>query len=226
MENKVKCKNLQRTDDIIMKISLSFFGANENLLILEKEYLKKKIITFPQYVNFLSQVALCIELSMKTILLIENDIPKTHNLKILYKKMPKVFHDLFENSPFPMKTIERSLEKIKNIFEELRYMNTDNIDFFIDKNIFTKDKEVIFSQARRLQNFIFIIHLFDKIKEYFNYITNYTKNNILKDVDNKQLSNKPDNTALLKAINNYTEELKKVQPQLIYKKKTKGTFYA
>jgi flagellin-specific chaperone FliS len=203
-----------------MKIVLSFFGANENLQVLEGEYLKKDIITFPQYTNFLSQVALCIELGMKSILLNEDNVLKTHDLKELYNKMPKSFHDMFENNPFPKKTIEKSLNEIKKIFEDFRYMNTEHLGFFTDKIIFTTDYKVIFSQVRRLQNFQFIIYLFDKIKEFYNYLSGcIDKENIFKNTGKKQFTFTIKNTALLSAINQYNEELKKTQPQLTYGRK-------
>jgi hypothetical protein len=201
-------KREERTDNNIMKIILSFFGANENLLILEKEYLAKDIITIPQYVNFLSQVALCIELGMKSILIQKEDILKTHDLKELYYMMPKTFLDKFEKSMFPKKTIEKSLEKIRNIFEDFRYMKIEHLDFFVDNIIFTMDYKVIFSQILRLQNFRFIIFLLDEIKAFYNYLYESVNKNYLMNFKNKNFTLKPDNTELLKAINKYYEDKK------------------
>ena len=107
---------------------------------------------------------------MKSILLNEGDIPKTHDIKELYALMLQSFRDMFVNNPFPKKTIEKSLEKIKNMFEECRYTKSENLDFFLDKSIVTKDNKIILSQAKRLQNFNFIIILFDKIKEFYDYL--------------------------------------------------------
>ena len=213
---------IKRTDDLIMKTALSFFGANENLLILEEKYLEKNIITFPQYVNFLSQVALCIELGMKTILLNEGDIPKVHDLDVLYKKMPKAFRDMFENNPFPQKTITKYLEKIRNAFEDFRYMNTKHLDFFLDKSILTQDNKIILDQARRFQFFLFIIHLYDTIKNFYNQIYSIMDKSTLVSIGKKVLPNVKDNTVLLKAIHEYTEALKELQPQLVYSKTQKG----
>lgn len=203
-----------------MKIVLGFFGANENLQILEAEYLNNDIITVPQYANFLSQVALCIELGMKSILLNEDDIPKTHDIKELYNMLPQSFRDMFVNNPFPIKTIEKSLDEIKNIFEDFRYMNTAHLGFFIDKSIFTTDYKIIFSQAQRLQNFQFIIYLFDKIKEFYNHlVTSIDRQSFFKNTEKKQFTFKFDNTALLEAINKYNEKLKKIQPQITFSQK-------
>ena len=210
-------KELPRTDDSIMKIALSFFGANENLNILEVEYKRNDIITVPQYVNYLSQVALCIELGMKCILLNEDNIPKTHDIKELYYKMPIVFREIFEKNPFPIKTIEKSLDIIKNAFEDFRYMKTDHLDFFLEKSIFTTDYKIIFSQVRRLQNFNFIIVLLEKITDFYNFIYNcIDKKYFFKDITKKHFSLKKKNTELLEAIGKYNEERKKIQGQLIY----------
>jgi len=198
----------ERTDDSIMKIILSFFGANENLLILEKEYLVKDIITIPQYVNFLSQVALCIELGMKSILIQKEDILKTHDLKELYYMMPKTFLDKFEKSMFPKKTIEKSLDKIKNIFEDFRYMKIEHLDFFVDKTVFTMDYKVVFSQILRLQNFRFFIFFLDEIKAFYNYLYESVNKDYLMNFKNRNFTLKPDNTELLKAINKYNEDKK------------------
>jgi len=201
-------KREERTDNTIMKIILSFFGANENLLILEKEYLAKDIISIPQYVNFLSQVALCIELGMKSILIQKEDIIKTHDIKELYYMMPKTFLDKFEKSMFPKKTIEKSLDEIKNIFEDFRYMKIEHLDFFVGKIIFTMDYNVIFSQIMRLQNFRFIIFLLDEIKAFYNYLYDSVKKNYLMNFKNRNFTLKPDNSELLKAINKYNEDKK------------------
>jgi len=202
-------KKLQRTDDNIMKILLGFFGATENLLVLIKEYQKIEKITYPQYVNYLSQVALCIELGMKSILLFEDDIIKTHDLKELYYKMPQAFHSTFENHPFPKRTIDKSLDKIKNIFEDFRYFRTEHLDFFIEKSILSTDFKIIFSQVKRLQNFLFIMLLLDRIDQFYNYLIKYVDRSSFLNIDKKQFTFTKDNTALLKAINRYFEDLKK-----------------
>jgi len=59
---------------------------------------------------------------MKSILLNEGDIPKTHDIKELYALMLQSFRDMFVNNPFPKKTIEKSLEKIKEYNRNL-YIN-------------------------------------------------------------------------------------------------------
>ena len=210
-------KKLERTDNSITRIVLSFCGACENLFVLENYYLNSGILTYPQYVNYLSQIALCIELGMKSILLNEGDIPKTHDIKELYALMPQSFRDIFVNNPFPKKTIEKSLEKIKNMFEECRYMKSENLDFFLDKSIVNKDNKIILSQLQRLQNFNFIIILLDKIKEFYEYLNNCVdRKNIFKNFTKNNISFKTDNTVLLNAISKYTDELKRIQSQLVY----------
>jgi len=211
-------KKLERTDNNITRIVLSFCGACENLFVLENYYLNAGILTYPQYVNYLSQIALCIELGMKSILLNEGDIPKTHDIKELYALMPQSFRDMLVNNPFPKKTIEKSLEKIKNMFEECRYMKSENLDFFLDKSIVNKDKKIILSQVKRLQNFNFIIILLDKIKEFYIYLNSFIdRKNIFKNIVKNQVSYRLENTAILNAISKYTEEMKRIQPQLVYK---------
>ena len=211
MQKKKEAK-VERTDDNIMKIALSFFGACENLNVLEREYLIVNKITFPQYANYLSQVAVCIELGMKSILINEGDFSKTHDIKELYHKLPVSFQKMFENNPFPKKTIEKSLEKIKNAFMDFRYMNTENLDFFVEKSIFTPDKHVLLSEVRRLQNFNFVIILLDKILEFYNFINScIDKKSIFRNITNKQISFKKKNDELMDAIKKYNEKIKTIQ---------------
>jgi len=204
-------KVVKRTDDNITKILTSFIGSCENLMLLENEILKIDKITIPQYANYLSQIALCVELGMKSILINENDIYKTHDLKELYSKMPSAFRDMFENNPFPKKTIDKSLEKIKTIFEDFRYMNIENFSFFLDKSIFDTDYKIIFSQVLRLQNFQFIIFFLNEIKKFRKFLNKCIDKDFFKNIEKRGFTFKVDSENINKAIKKYHDEIKNIQ---------------
>ena len=204
-------KKVQRTDDNILKIVMSFLGSYENLVILENEILKREKLTIPQYANYLSQIALCIELGMKSILINENDVYKIHDLKELYNMMPKAFREMFEKTTYPKKTIEKSLEEIRNIFEDFRYMNTEHLGFFMDKIIFDTNYHIVFSQVKRLQNFQFILILLDKIKEFYQFLDENIDKNIFKNFNNNKFTLKIDNSVFDEPIKKYHEELSRIQ---------------
>lgn len=204
-------KVVKRTDDNITKILTSFIGSCENLMLLENEILKINKITIPQYANYLSQIALCIELGMKSILINENDIYKTHDLRELYYKMPSAFRDMFENNPFPKKTIDKSLEKIKTIFEDFRYMNIENFSFFLDKSIFDTDYKIVFSQVLRLQNFQFIIIFLNEIKKFHKFLNKCIDKDFLKNIEKKGFTFKVDTENINKTIKKYHDEIKNIQ---------------
>ncbi|WP_461257077.1 hypothetical protein, partial [Treponema sp. R80B11-R83G3] len=150
-------------------------------------------------------------LGMKSILINEDNVFTIHDLKELYYKMPEAFRKKFESTTYPKKTIEKSLEEIKNIFIDFRYMNTDHLGFFVDKIIFTTDYKIDFSQVKRLQNFQFITILLYEIQVFYNYIVKKVDKAFLDNFGKKQFTLKPDNTELCESIKKYNEELKKVQ---------------
>jgi len=194
-------KKIQRTIDEKIKIILSYIGAYTNLVLLENELLKKETLPIPQYVNYLSQVALCIELGMKSIILNQNDMDKTHDLKELYNNMPDSFHEMFEKVACyehivcNKETIDNFLEEIKNIFEEFRYMNLEHFAFFLDKSVVNKERQIIVSEIKELQSFKFILILLDEIREFHEYLDSQRDKS--KDVD--------------KILENYLDEINVIQ---------------
>jgi hypothetical protein len=204
-------KTVPRTDDNILKIVSSFMGASENLILLENAILKEGKLTLPQYANYLSQIALSIELGMKSILINESDIIKTHDLQELYNKMPVAFRNMFEKTVYPKKTVDKSLEKIKVIFEEFRYMDIRNLGFFLDKSVFDTNYHIIFNQVMRLQNFQFILFLLDKIKDFYRFLDKNIDKTIFQEFDNRSFTFRIDASSLDKAIQKYHSELKSVQ---------------
>jgi hypothetical protein len=204
-------RTVQRTDDAILKIIMSFLGSYENLILLEDGIQRKEKITLPQYANYLSQIALCIELGMKSILINETDIYKTHDLKELYGKMPSAFRDMFEKRSYPKKTIDKSLEKVKTIFEDFRYVNIENIAFFLDKSVFDTDYHIVVSQVMRLQNFQFIIILLDEIKKFHRFLNEYVNKDVFKKIGKKRFTFTFDTKHLDNALSKYHDELKNIQ---------------
>jgi len=127
---------VQRADGEIFKLTEGFFGEYENLSLLENGLLKKGILPEYQYANYLSRIAFCIEIGMKTIINIESGIEKTHHLDCLYNMMPNVFRNMVVNkSGKSEENIKTYLQKIRNIFIEFRYMEKKNLEYFLEDYI-------------------------------------------------------------------------------------------
>ena len=195
----------KRTDDNILNMALSFLGAKDNLLLLENCLVKKKIITIHQYSNYLSQVAFCIELGMKTALLNENDIEEIHDLKILYDKMPDVFHEMCEKQ-IKKKSINAYLTRMCKIYTEFRYMNTKNLVSFLDENNLDKQGYVNFIEVPNNKGFLILRTLLYEVKKIHKTMYGFIDINQLLNIGNDAISKKK--------IKKIHEELRRIQSSL------------
>jgi hypothetical protein len=190
------------TDDVIFKFNLAFFAEYENLGILEKGLKAKCRLPIWQYANYLSRIAFCIELGMKTIITFETGVDKIHCLDKLYNLMPPVFQQMMEKKIGWQKEIIEKLESIKKIFVEFRYMETHNLPFFIEEFVL-KNGYIIFSKVKNIQNFKFVRILLEEIIDYYKYLN--------KNIDRKLFSSMNLETDSDKIIKIYFDELKRVQ---------------
>jgi hypothetical protein len=204
----MKSKNELRTNTSITQIKLAFCGAYLNLLLLEKAFMKIKNIPLHQYANYLSQLAFCIELGFKCIIVNADDFEHTHDLEKLFSMTPNVFQKKFE-SLFPdVNTVKQNLSSIKNIFEDFRYFKFDSVlENYVkekDESIVNDDITVSWKRVIKLSSFKFLQILLEKIIEYEQFIRDETV---------KQMSN-IDLSDAKSALNQYFDLVKKNQPNI------------
>jgi len=76
---------LMLSEEVIeLTITSAFTGASKNMFIVEEEFYSRKHIPLNQYLNYLSQLAFCIELGLKNIIKITNKIWITHDIEYLF----------------------------------------------------------------------------------------------------------------------------------------------
>jgi hypothetical protein len=169
-------KKLKKADKEITLMYAGFIGALNNMLILENTLVKQEKIRFEQYVNYLSQIAFCIELGMKSIALIKDDTDKTHNLRDLYNEMPEPFRRFYEKTAtiktlYGIKTTDESIEKIANVYTEFRYMSLNNMPLFLLNDSFDPANSiVIFSKASNHQNIRFLTQFVAILLGFYNHM--------------------------------------------------------
>jgi hypothetical protein len=189
--------------DKIFNFSASFLGEYENLSLLENGLLKKDILPIWQYANYLSRVAFCIEVGIKTIINIKDGVNNVHHLDKLFDKMPNIFQEMVEKKTGKTKeAIKMRLNKIKNIFVEFRYMENNNLTFFIDKSVLNNGN-IIFSKVSDIKEYSFIRLLLEEIMRYYNYLYININKNLFSSLDSK--------TEMKEILKIYHEELRRVQ---------------
>jgi hypothetical protein len=119
MAKKIKVET--RCQYSILKIKMAFWGATGNLYLLEESLAKLCNITLYQYINYLSQLAFCIELGLKSIIINSNDFEHIHEISYLYSQSPDAFKIKFE-SRYNKELLSKLLSKTENIFENFRYI--------------------------------------------------------------------------------------------------------
>jgi hypothetical protein len=194
-------RTINGTDDDIFKFNIAFIAEYENLGILEKGLKAKCRLPIWQYANYLSRIAFCIELGMKTIITFETGIDKIHCLDELYNLMPIVFRQMMEKKTGWQKEIIEKLELIKKIFVEFRYMETQNLPFFEESTL--KKGYIVFSKIRNIPNFRFVRLLLEEIMDYYKFL--------YKNIDKKLFSSKNLDTDSDEILKIYFGELKRVQ---------------
>jgi hypothetical protein len=195
-----------RTESSVRQINFAFWGATRNLCLLENKLMEIENMPLYQYSNYLSQLAFCIELGLKSIIINVNDFKHTHELDELFSMTPDVFQRKFK-SLFPNDgTFESNMSNLKNIFEDFRYMKSDSVfNEYLDMNIINSDNSINFKKATDLLNFRFLQVFLEEIQEYEEFI----RKEILKQMPNIDSSN-VDST-----MQDITELLKKNQQNIV-----------
>jgi hypothetical protein len=157
-------KKEERNDKSIVEIKLAFLGATKNLYLLENALINIENLPLYQYSNYLSQIALCIELGMKSIIINNKDFLHCHDLKILFEQTHSEFQKkiMAKNNNF-----NQNIEDIRNIFKDFRYMKTDStLKQYLDKIIINNDKTINIKEAINLDSYKFLRLLLDEIVEF------------------------------------------------------------
>ena len=168
-------KEENRTDTSIMQIKLAFLGAIRNLYLLENKLIAIENIALPQYSNYLSQVALCVELGLKSIISNTDDFERTHELETLFNKTPKVFQQKFISQWNDNETFKSHMSKMKNIFIDFRYMNFNStLNEYLDKSVINSDNTINIQKAIHLSTFLFLRLLLHEILQYEEFMREET----------------------------------------------------
>ena len=174
-----------------LTITNAFIGTSKNLFIIEKHFFNEKYIPFNQYLNYLSQLAFCLELGLKNIIKITNKVWKSHNLKELFFEADNETNNNFSKKFFGSYNNEFKQEflclinNVSNLYEEARYCYGNSLKyFFIDQYIVENDV-IDFYKIINTNEPIMLLKLFlEELGEYHNFVHwNSIKNND----DNKNL---------------------------------------
>jgi hypothetical protein len=164
-----------RNENTIIQIKLAFEGARRNLCLLETALLNIINIHLGQYSNYLSQVALCIELGLKSIIINTYDLEYIHDIEKLFSMTPNVFQEKFKTLYPDDKIFIQNMSNTKKMFEKFRYMELNsNLKEYLDANIINEDRTVNFQKVVELSNFQFLGILLDEIVEYEKFIRKET----------------------------------------------------
>jgi hypothetical protein len=111
-------------DKPLVQIKLAFLGATRNLCLLENKLIEIENISLYQYTNYLSQIGLCIELGLKSIISNSKEFEHTHDLKRLFFDTPKAFQQKFQ-AKYSEEIFSSNISNIQKMFEDFRYMELD-----------------------------------------------------------------------------------------------------
>jgi hypothetical protein len=156
-----------RTDDLIVQIKLAFMGAVSNLYLLEEKLAQIGNISLYQYSNYLSQVAFCIELGLKSVIINTDNVEHTHEIEYLFSRMPQEFQENFRSLYPNDKTFESNMTDVKEIYIDFKYMQTEsNLRKYLEENIINSNGTINFKLVINLPIVQFLQNLLDKIMEY------------------------------------------------------------
>jgi len=169
---------------IELTITSAFTGASKNMFIVEEEFYNRKHIPLNQYLNYLSQLAFCLELGLKNIIKITNKIWKSHDLEYLFfeadKETKNTISKKFFGSYKPefKKEFLDLLKIINNLFEEARYCYGNSLNPFFNNQFLIKDDIVDFCMIIEKNKPVRMLKLLlEELGEYHNFVhTNSLKN--------------------------------------------------
>jgi len=194
-----------RNINSIMKIKLAFFGASKNFYLLEKSLALLGNIPVYQYSNYLSQLAFCVELGLKSIIINAGDFECVHDISDLYSKTPEAFQVKYM-SRFNDKALFTScMEKTKNMFEIFRYFDSDMPKEYFQEKVINSDQSINFRESITLPEVEFLQIMLEEIIVYEKYVRDEA-------VKANQMLDASDIDA---TIQNFTEEIKRVQSNII-----------
>jgi hypothetical protein len=167
-----------------LTITSAFIGASKNMYIVEEQFYTLKHIPLNQYLNYLSQLAFCIELGLKNIIKITNKVWKSHDLEILFYEADKETNNSLSRKFFGSYKIEFKKEFLgilkiaKNLYEEARYSYGNSLYPFFNDQYLIKNDIVNFYKIIDKNKPIRMLKLFlEELGEYHNYVhSNSIKN--------------------------------------------------
>ena len=196
MKNKSKAF-IELPDEISeLTITSAFIGASKNFFIIEEHFFCTNNIPLNQYLNYLSQLAFCIELGLKNIIKITNKVWKSHDLETLFTaadeetnhNFSKKFFGSF-NENFQRQFLDL-LSKCKCLFEEARYCHGNSLSLFFHDQYLIENDILDFKKTMETNESLMMLKLFlSELGEYHNFIHDNSVRNAPKANDpNDQIS--------------------------------------
>ncbi|MDR1838919.1 MAG: hypothetical protein LBQ93_04950 [Treponema sp.] len=159
-------------DKSVIQIKLAFAGATLNLCLLENKFKEMKNIPIYQYTNYLSQLALCVELGLKSIIINSNEFECIHDLGKLFSSTPDVFQQKIK-SVYSEETFNSNISILKKIVVDFRYMKLcSTLREYFDESMINNDQTINLEEATNQVNLKFLRLLLEEIQEYEEQIIN------------------------------------------------------
>jgi hypothetical protein len=167
--------------ELITEITITnaFIGSTKNMYIVEEQFYTLKHILLGQYLNYLGQLAFCIELGLKNIIKITNKVTKSHDLEFLFleadketgNSLSKKFFSSYKSKNEFKKEFLDILKITKNLYEEARYSYGNSLIPFFSNKYLVKDDIVDFEKIISKNKPIRMLKLFlEELGEYHNYV--------------------------------------------------------
>jgi hypothetical protein len=179
--------------DSELTITNAFLGASQNLFIIEKQFSVEKTININQYINYLSLLALCLELGLKNIIKNTNKVWNEHDLEKLFNNADMETNNCFSKKFFGSYSEDFKngfialLKNVKYLYIEMRYCYGDSLSFFIDDKYITNENMINFDKIKNSHEpYIALILFLQELGEYHDFIH---KNSIGKVDLNKDINN-------------------------------------
>jgi hypothetical protein len=161
-----KIQYIKRSEKTIIEIKLAFLGTSKNFYLLEENLVKNKNIDIYQYSNYLCQIAFCIELGLKSLIIDKYNVEKEHDLYKLFCNTPTEFQNKFKELYNNKSLIDSFFYHTKYLFIYLRYMELSKLRFFLDKCFINSDKSINIENSLKQENVKFLQDLLDEIKKF------------------------------------------------------------
>jgi hypothetical protein len=176
-----------------LTITSAFIGASKNFFIIENYFYELNKIPLNQYLNYLSQLAFCLELGLKNIIKITSKVWKSHDLEILFSEADKETNSNFSkkffgsyNNKFKQDFLVL-LKNTKNLFEEARYCYGNSLNYFFHDQYLINNDIIDFDKLLKSNEALQMFKLFlQELGEYHNFVqTNSLRINTEKDLNDQ-----------------------------------------